>query len=113
MFRFFFLFFALLFGTQAAFEEVDEAQLPTNPSELSQSPASKTLWQPIVGEKWQIVLNSTINLNTSAPLEPKDVNVFEVDLFDTPETTIQEMRRRGIKVTSYHIRAGNSFDLHF
>lgn len=95
-----------LFLVRAQKEDPQDLQLGTNNLfQTAQSPP----WQPAVGAKWQIILNSTINLNSSTSLEPKNVNIFEVDLFDTPKATIQELTRRGIKVICY-FSAGTSED---
>jgi hypothetical protein len=78
-------------------------------SESLELEPARQLWQPAVGEKWQIILNSTIILNSSAILEPRDVKIFEVDLFDTPKSTLQELKNRGIKIICY-FSAGTSED---
>jgi hypothetical protein len=119
MSRLFFLLFLVFLGVLATLEESEEYELSEeryiddNVYETFQSPAATPagtpLWQPKVGEKWQIILNSTINLNSSMRLEPRNVKIFEVDTFDTPKATIQELRRRDIKVICY-FSAGTSED---
>ncbi|KAF2436890.1 hypothetical protein EJ08DRAFT_577361 [Tothia fuscella] len=67
------------------------------------------LWTPEVGEKWQIILNSTIAINRTTNLVPKGVRIWEVDLFDTPRETIRELKRRGNRVICY-FSAGTTED---
>jgi len=100
MLDFFLVFLILLTGVRG--EDVRWNNKTTRAlSGTVQSPTPKPLWQPSVGAKWQIILNSTIILNSSMPLEPKNVKIFELDLFDTPKATITELRNRGIRVICY------------
>jgi hypothetical protein len=110
MFYLLVLFLFLPFVVPAQTEGLDDLEVTIdNLFQTTQSPTTSNLWQPAVGAKWQIILNSTIILNSSTILEPKNVNIFEVDLFDTPKATIQDLTKRGIKVICY-FSAGTSED---
>ena len=54
-----------------------------------------TYWQPGVGTSWQIVLSGTLDAN------PPNVAAFDLDLFDTPATTISSLHSKGSKVSCY------------
>jgi hypothetical protein len=56
------------------------------------------LWQPAVGSSWQIVLSEL--LDASGTLDP-DVEVFDIDMFDTPTSTIKQLQAKGKKVVCY------------
>lgn len=53
-------------------------------------------WRPKASANltWQWVLQGTIDTNY-------DVDVYDVDLFDTPKSTIQALQRKGIRVICY------------
>ena len=51
-------------------------------------------WPPKPGTTWQIQLRGTIDTSY-------DVDVYDLDLFDTPQATIDELRARGTKVICY------------
>lgn len=70
------------------------------PAAASQIVAASTWWQPTVADTWQWQLRGTIN--TSYPAA-----VYDVDLFDTPITTIQALQASGKKVVCY-FSAGSS-----
>jgi endo-alpha-1,4-polygalactosaminidase (GH114 family) len=53
------------------------------------------LWQPAVGTPWQIVLKYALN-DTSV-----DVPVYDIDLFDNPVSTINELHDLDRKVICY------------
>lgn len=53
-----------------------------------------TLWQPTPGTTWFIQYSGTLNLN-------KNVQVYNIDLFETSKTTIQTLQAKGIKVMCY------------
>lgn len=69
--------------------------------------ADAQLWQPAVGEKIQMILSGTVRVDSG--LVPSDVTIFDVDLFDTPASTIGALRSRGIQVICY-FSAGTSED---
>jgi hypothetical protein len=56
---------------------------------------SGTFWRPVAGESWQIVLQYSLN-DTSL-----NVSVYDIDLFDNPESTIQELHSQNRKVLCY------------
>lgn len=56
-------------------------------------------WQPALGAKWQIVLSSPIKV-TNGAVKP-DVPVWDVDLMDTPKSTIDALHASGKKVICY------------
>jgi len=58
-----------------------------------------------VGAKIQMVLSSTIS--ASGGLVPSDVGIFDIDLFETPATTIEQLHSQGAKVICY-FSAGTS-----
>jgi len=59
-------------------------------------------WQPAVNVTWQWQLTGTIN-------EAYMVDVYDIDLFDTPQAVIDRLHGRGIKVMCY-FSAGSSED---
>jgi Glycoside-hydrolase family GH114 len=66
-----------------------------------------TLWQPQVAEPFQIILSGEPDVNVK--LMPDHVNIFDIDLFNTPAKTIKELRRQNKKVICY-FSAGSSED---
>lgn len=59
---------------------------------------NKSLWKPKVAARWQISL--------SKPLNPKKdlidgVDIYDIDLFDNPESTIKALHEEGKKVICY------------
>ncbi len=52
------------------------------------------LWQPAPGTSWQWQLSGALDLNVSA-------QVYDVDLFDTPASSVAELRQRGVKTICY------------
>ncbi|KAL4786966.1 hypothetical protein BJX76DRAFT_345825 [Aspergillus varians] len=58
-------------------------------------PSQKTIWQPPVGATWQIVLSTT--LGSTIP----DVSVFDIDLFNTPKSTIDHLHTLNRRVICY------------
>ncbi|KAE9366181.1 glycoside hydrolase family 114 protein, partial [Stipitochalara longipes BDJ] len=57
--------------------------------------ASGQVWKPTAGTTWQIQLSGTVSDLTY----PADV--FDVDLFDTPQDTINKLKAQGKKVMCY------------
>ncbi|KAF2425552.1 hypothetical protein EJ08DRAFT_663608 [Tothia fuscella] len=96
----FFVFWLFLAVVRAEDLDPDSTFTLGNESETAESyQAPSNLWQPKVGERWQIILNSTILLHV--PLEPQNVKIWEIDLFDTPKTTIDALHDVGVKVICY------------
>jgi hypothetical protein len=75
-------------------------------SRRSNTESSSSLWQPKFGSKWQIVLNSVIDIN-KVPVDGAEI--YDVDLFDTPKETIEGLKAKGKKVICY-FSAGTSED---
>jgi hypothetical protein len=51
-------------------------------------------WKPTPGTSYQIQLSGTLDLSY-------DVDMYDIDMFDTPNTTIAELQQRGVKVICY------------
>jgi hypothetical protein len=67
----------------------------------------KNIWLPKAGVKFQIVLGEKIiQLDKTTPLVP-DAEVFDVDLFHTPKSVIQELNARGRSVICYFSAGGS------
>jgi hypothetical protein len=56
--------------------------------------ATATWWSPTPGTRWQIQLNGTLNTSFNVP-------VYDVDLFDTPASTLSALKAQGRKVICY------------
>jgi hypothetical protein len=65
------------------------------------------LWQPAVAAPFQIVLSAT--LDVANRLEPAHVQIWDIDMFGTPKSTIDELHRQKKKVICY-FSAGSSED---
>lgn len=61
---------------------------------VSAEPAPNTSKIPVVNDTWNIQLQGTVN-------EAYNVNMYEVDLFDTSTTTINNLKKAGEKVICY------------
>jgi len=63
------------------------------------------IWQPPVASKFQIILYKNggggRRLNAANSLQPQDADIFDLDLFDTPKSTIDQLHRKGKKVICY------------
>ena len=55
---------------------------------------TSTWWKPTPGTSWQIQLQGTISTSVNA-------KVYDVDLFDTPQSTIDALKASGKKVICY------------
>ncbi|TVY55783.1 hypothetical protein LCER1_G003799 [Lachnellula cervina] len=59
------------------------------------------IWHPAVGTTWQIILSDPIKLgNTSLTITP-NVEVFDIDLFENPKSTIEALHRLGKRAIAY------------
>jgi|ERR1700761_3982406 len=68
--------------------------------------AIKKIWQPQPGSKFQIVLDKRIiQLDSKTELVP-DADIWDVDLFHTPERVIRELKSRGKHVICYFSAGG-------
>jgi hypothetical protein len=62
------------------------------------SPNSTLPWIPKVNDTWQIILSHPpLVSDTVTP----DVSIYDIDLFDTPTTTITQLHKLGKKVICY------------
>lgn len=63
-------------------------------AEVAVSPASHDIWRPLPATSWQIQL--------SGPVDPSvDAQVYDIDLFDTPQQLIDQLHAQGRKVICY------------
>lgn len=67
---------------------------------VSSATASPTRWMPSVTDTWQIQLQGNINSSYN-------VAVYDIDLFDTPQATINALKAQGKRVVCY-FSAGSS-----
>jgi hypothetical protein len=58
-----------------------------------------TTWAPKQGDKWQITLENPPNM--AKPFVPSDISMIDLDLFNTPQTTITALKAKGIHVLCY------------
>ncbi|RKK92473.1 hypothetical protein BFJ68_g15884 [Fusarium oxysporum] len=58
------------------------------------------IWQPKVGESWQIVLLDPIAIDDGGKVEP-NVAIYDVDLFDNDADTFKALHKAGKKVICY------------
>jgi len=72
------------------------------------TPSGKLRWTPSVNDTWQIILQSNIDLSDTATSVTPDVDVYDIDLFDTPKETIETLHRLGKKVICYF--SGGSYE---
>ncbi|MBY4733638.1 endo alpha-1,4 polygalactosaminidase [Cupriavidus pauculus] len=71
-----------------------------SPSALMSSTTDPARWMPSVDDTWQLQLQGTINTSYNAA-------VFDIDLFDTPQATINALKAQGKRVVCY-FSAGSS-----
>ena len=57
------------------------------------------LWQPAVGSSYQIILTNALTLGSGAP--SPDVDIYDLDLFDTDASIISALHAKGKKVICY------------
>lgn len=69
-------------------------------STTTQVPPVVSYWKPGLGDTWQWQLRGTVNTSYA-------VTVYDIDLFDTPVSTIQALQAAGKKVVCY-FSAGSS-----
>ncbi len=91
------LFCHLLAASQTAYAE-KSMLLHTMPPILAilgkHQPVEKTWWRPPPGTSWQWQLSGTIDTSI-------DVKMYDIDLFDTPQETIDQLHNDGRKVVCY------------
>lgn len=71
------------------------------PPAVPTTPTNLNIWQPQVGQTWQIVLVEPINLSPAATTISPDVDIFDIDLFTNNQSTIDTLHRLGKKVICY------------
>jgi len=64
-------------------------------------PSNGSLWQPAVNSSWQIVLLNPLSLSASADSVSPDVDIYDIDLFTNPQSTIDKLHQLGKKVICY------------
>ena len=60
------------------------------------TPNTTLPWVPSVSDTWQIILSHPPILSSSETSTTPNVNIFDIDLFDTPIETIQQLHAMGI-----------------
>jgi hypothetical protein len=58
-------------------------------------------WTPKVNDTWQIILSHPPLLSSAATSATPNVSVFDIDLFDTPTSTVKNFHSLGKKVICY------------
>lgn len=71
------------------------------PSPVPTTPTNLNIWQPKVGQSWQIVLLQPIDLSPAATTVSPDVDIYDIDLFTNNQSTIDALHRMGKKVICY------------
>jgi len=75
-----------------------EPTTPTSPTDETpqvEPPVAETKrWIPSVTDTWQWQLTGTLDTSLA-------VNVYDIDLFDTPQSTIDALKARGVRVVCY------------
>ncbi|KAK4565253.1 hypothetical protein LTR86_003870 [Recurvomyces mirabilis] len=71
---------------------------PASGTSLPSPPANGSIYQPAVNSTWQIVLQNPINVSTA--ITPH-VDVYDIDMFTNPQSTIQSLQQAGMKVICY------------
>jgi hypothetical protein len=74
---------------------------------ITDDSAADELWQPALHAPFQIILHAIVDIKK--PIQPANVEIFDVDLWDTPKDTITELKNQGKKVICY-FSAGSSED---
>lgn len=81
---------------------------PTPSSSPLPTPNGTINWRPKVNDTWQIILLTNMLLDKDATSVTPDVDVYDIDLFDTPSDTISTLHRLGKKVICYF--SGGSYE---
>jgi hypothetical protein len=84
---------------------------PTLSSTANASPTPPILWQPPLGSKFQIILDQrhgsrSYGRRKQTSYLPADADVFDVDLFDTSASMIEQLHSEGKKVICYFSAGG-------
>ena len=67
---------------------------PTESADVTASQASQNIWRPSPGTSWQIQLSKPVDTTVEA-------QVYDIDLFDTPQQVIDQLHAQGRKVICY------------
>jgi hypothetical protein len=73
----------------------------SNIAPLQATPTDKGIWMPSAGATWQIVLLQRLILDENATSIEPNVDVYDIDLFTNPKSTIDTLHRLGKKVICY------------
>ena len=75
--------------------------LVTTPQSLASSNKHETIWQPTPQTSWQWQLTGKIKTSYN-------VSMYDIDLEETPQKTIDQLQQKGIKVVCYF--SGGSYE---
>jgi hypothetical protein len=78
----------------------DSSPPSSSPTPLP-TPNSTLPWVPAVSDTWQIILSHPLTLSSSSSSVTPNVSIFDIDLFDTPTSTIQQLHALGKRVLCY------------
>ena len=59
------------------------------------------LWLPQVNDTWQIVLSDPIKLTVTAPSITPNVEIFDIDLFENPKSTVDALHKLSKRAIAY------------
>jgi hypothetical protein len=74
---------------------------PSSNSTPLPTPTSILPWVPKVNDTWQIILSHPPVIDDSSTTTTPNVSIFDIDLFDTPISTIQQLHKLEKKVICY------------
>lgn len=75
-------------------DAVTSSSAPAQRTPLPSLQPHSSWWKPLVGATWQWQLDGTIDTSV-------DAHVYDVDLFDTPASTVAELHAKGRRVLCY------------
>ncbi|GEM84899.1 endo alpha-1,4 polygalactosaminidase [Meiothermus hypogaeus] len=79
-----------------------EVTTPTPPSPTNPSPPANPTPPATPGSWWKPAANTTWHIQYTGTLDKtRQVTVYNVDLFDTPASVVQELAARGVKAVCY------------
>jgi hypothetical protein len=77
-------------------------------SAIPHEPCVETIWQPEVDIKYQMILTGVVD-PTVVTVQPADAEIYDIDLFYHPKSTIDWLHNQGKKVICY-FSAGSGED---
>jgi hypothetical protein len=84
--------------------------LPINSTIQADTFGSRSnIWQPKVSTTFQMILSGIVDIDPHAPSVEPDVEIYDVDLFNTPRDSVLALQQLGKKVICY-FSAGTSED---